>query len=465
LVRNWAPPKIYHTGRNATIRAAEAMFLSSWIFGQSLTSTSTTGSASSSAPQQEQFESDERERLRGQSPEESFFHSGEEGEELAWLDLESGAPDQFFEEENVVADRSLASEGYDHFEPEEFADFGQIFKADETNLEDGLDAQRTRLAVPYRAEELITGGDDSKCLAPLFAAGTLRRGAVGLAVRALQYGLQRLGWTTVIQDSQFGAETYRAVCQFQSTENLIADGAVGPQTKAAIALTIGGKKAKANSTPSGQWDLAGFFVWDPVVSAAQEKAALAAGNWHPATLDFLAVMGSSVLQGMGDFVAILGEIVKRPVGTVKRVNFMTHANNKMIGIRGRNDVSNVWFDVAVTDQDITNLTAPGLSFTAGTTKFTLQDVRDRFAEGAVFVVYGCHAGLNISVLQALNKLLGIKIVSFKKEIVFCPPGQGGPDFNRKGMKIGINKSGFACPADSTTDWLGLINHPDAVSVP
>jgi hypothetical protein len=33
LVRNWKPPKEYNTDRNATIRAAEALHLSDWIFG------------------------------------------------------------------------------------------------------------------------------------------------------------------------------------------------------------------------------------------------------------------------------------------------------------------------------------------------------------------------------------------------------------------------------------------------
>ena len=39
LVRDYTDPVIYHTNRNATIRAAEAMFLSGWIFGQPLAST------------------------------------------------------------------------------------------------------------------------------------------------------------------------------------------------------------------------------------------------------------------------------------------------------------------------------------------------------------------------------------------------------------------------------------------
>ena len=39
LVRDFTDPVIYHTNRNATIRAAEAMFLSGWVFGQPLAST------------------------------------------------------------------------------------------------------------------------------------------------------------------------------------------------------------------------------------------------------------------------------------------------------------------------------------------------------------------------------------------------------------------------------------------
>jgi V8-like Glu-specific endopeptidase len=50
LVRDWTPPKIYQTNRNATIRAAEAMFLSGWVFGQPLPATPRK------QPEQEWFE-------------------------------------------------------------------------------------------------------------------------------------------------------------------------------------------------------------------------------------------------------------------------------------------------------------------------------------------------------------------------------------------------------------------------
>ena len=249
-------------------------------------------------------------------------------------------------------------------------------------------------------------------------------------------------------------------------------GAAGADLMQAVFTDAGQITSLAGNTgggsggpPNGQVDLAGFFVWDPAISDADEIQALADHKWHPATVDFLAVMGSNANQGMGDFPAILGEIVKWPAGTVKRVNFMTHSNNKTLAIRGHNTLADVFFDVSVTDQDINNFATAGMTFSAAGRTFTIEDVRARFAPEAVFVIYGCKSGLNMSVLTALNKLLGIKIISFKKEIVFCPPAQNGASFVRKGMKIGINKSGFSCGTDSTADWRSLIGSPDAVSVP
>ena len=86
-------------------------------------------------------------------------------------------------------------------------------------------------------------------------------------------------------------------------------------------------------------------------------------------------MGSNANQGMGDFPAVLGEIVKFPAGTVKRVNFMTHSNSNTLGIRGHNTLADVFFDVSVTDTDINNFAQRRMSFTAGGQTFTIEDVR------------------------------------------------------------------------------------------
>lgn len=232
----------------------------------------------------------------------------------------------------------------------------------------------------------------------------------------------------------------------------------------------GGAGAKRPPSPkNGEVNLAGFFVWDPVLSDAQEIQALADGKWSPATVDFLAVMGDKSLKGMGDFTAILGEIAQYAPGSVKRVNFFTHSDATLLGIRGRNDTSGsggtVTFDVSVSDTEIDAFAQNGLSFTYNGQQFDLSDVRARFAPGATFVLYGCKAGQNTSLLNALNKLLGVRVIGFKKKIAFCPPPAQGGVFKREGMKAGVFTSGFTCAADSTADWRGLTGHADAVSVP
>lgn len=232
------------------------------------------------------------------------------------------------------------------------------------------------------------------------------------------------------------------------------------------AEAMGGGNAKQAPTPkNGEVNLAGYFVWRPALSSADEIAALAAGKWSPATVDFKAVVGDSNLNGMGNFSAILGEIVKYAPHSVKRVNFWTHADADTVGIAGYNDLTGVYFENMISESELNGFAQNGISFTYDGKTFDLQDVRDRFAEGAVFVLYGCKAGQNTSLLQALNKLLGVKVVGFKKKIAFCPPPAQGGEFKRAGMKVGVHKSGFSCASDATADWRGLVGSPDAVSVP
>lgn len=233
----------------------------------------------------------------------------------------------------------------------------------------------------------------------------------------------------------------------------------------AQALGGGGGKPKPPSPKNGEVNLAGYFVWDPVITDAEEIAALGSGQWSPATVDFLAVMGDKSLKGMGDFVAIMAEIVQYAPGSVKRVNFFTHADATTLGIRGTIAPGEVLFSNYVSDTEIDGYASNGMSFTSNGESFSLEDVRARFAADAVFVLYGCKAGQNTSLLKAIAKLLRVRVVGFKKKIAFCPkPAQGGR-FVREGMKVGVYKSGFSCATDSTTDWRGLVSDPDAVSEP
>jgi hypothetical protein len=71
--------------------------------------------------------------------------------------------------------------------------------------------------------------------APASAGGTLRVGSRGDAVSALQQALNVQLGLSLSTDGVFGARTAAAVRAFQASRGLVADGVVGPATRAALA--------------------------------------------------------------------------------------------------------------------------------------------------------------------------------------------------------------------------------------
>jgi len=67
---------------------------------------------------------------------------------------------------------------------------------------------------------------------------TLRRGARGPAVNALQRRLQKLGFKPGGVDGIFGPKTLAAVKRFQRAKGLVADGIVGPKTWGKLGITV-----------------------------------------------------------------------------------------------------------------------------------------------------------------------------------------------------------------------------------
>jgi peptidoglycan hydrolase-like protein with peptidoglycan-binding domain len=72
---------------------------------------------------------------------------------------------------------------------------------------------------------------------PFVATGrpTLRLGATGDDVTALQQRLNALGYDAGTANGNFNAQTQQAVENFQKAKNLAADGVVGPTTWQALA--------------------------------------------------------------------------------------------------------------------------------------------------------------------------------------------------------------------------------------
>jgi hypothetical protein len=74
------------------------------------------------------------------------------------------------------------------------------------------------------------------------AAGTLRAGDSGSAVKKLQRALSKLGFDSGKADGSFGAVTVHAVAAFQEANGLPNDGIVGPATAAKINAAVAGQR-------------------------------------------------------------------------------------------------------------------------------------------------------------------------------------------------------------------------------
>src|SRR5206468_6828830 len=74
---------------------------------------------------------------------------------------------------------------------------------------------------------------------PLFGSRTLRPGQFGLDVAVLQYLLAKRGLYGGALDGYLGKRTAIALRRYQRRTRLLADGVVGPRTRAALVLATG----------------------------------------------------------------------------------------------------------------------------------------------------------------------------------------------------------------------------------
>jgi hypothetical protein len=220
--------------------------------------------------------------------------------------------------------------------------------------------------------------------------------------------------------------------------------------------------------PNGEVTILARYVWNPPISEKEEVQYLLDHKWYPWWADFVEITGlTNPPTPPGDFIAFMVMVAEYRPKSIKRLNFWTHANKTTIGMMGDVIPGNVMFTNWTDDTTIAGFAQQGMTFTSGQTTVTLDDVLARFADDAIFVLYGCDIASDpTSLLTALRDLLQVSVIGFKTENVYCPPSQtvGSSTFNRKGEKIGVMKSGFSCDKDSTRDWRSLISDPNAVKV-
>jgi len=193
---------------------------------------------------------------------------------------------------------------------------------------------------------------------------------------------------------------------------------------------------------------------NPFRKLSDEIAAMKAKRWEPTTDDFAAVAGGNSYQ-VGSYLEVLGAILvegnkQRPDGSISRINLFTHANPNLIALGGTvkplsvgSDVS-LYVNSALSQATLDKLNQQGAYFTVGLKKFakkkfTMDDVRRRFAKGAVIVLYACHSGVDGAFIQYLANTFNVRVRGFSSVIGYFPKYQDTPmkvDRRRVGLGVG-----------------------------
>lgn len=231
--------------------------------------------------------------------------------------------------------------------------------------------------------------------------------------------------------------------------------------------------ANSKTPKASEVTLFGHFVWDPPISEQEEIDILLSEDptkqWSPSILDFMEATDLSPNFSIGGFEALLAEIAKYKPNSISRLNFFTHGNSILLGMSGTIDSSNVYFDSYIDEAKLDFYAQDGLSILyeeKGKEKeATIADIRKRFKENAVFVLYSCNSAVETGLLKSLSKLLDVTVIGFNNSILYCPPVQTNPPFKRKGTRIGISKNDGGCSKNAKVkDWRSLIDDESAIRV-
>jgi hypothetical protein len=182
-------------------------------------------------------------------------------------------------------------------------------------------------------------------------------------------------------------------------------------------------------------------------SISKEIAAMRAGAWAPSSDDFAAAVKTST--EVEHFYQMIGIVLKKPKGSVQRVNIYTHSNPFLIAFKGK-IVPHTTFaevllniDSSLSHEALQKLT-PSTWFMVGKSKkkYTFNDVRERFTKNAKVFFYSCKSGVDALLLQDFANLFQVTAVGFKDNICFCPTYTGNR-INRQhyGLGRGCQHSG------------------------
>jgi hypothetical protein len=183
----------------------------------------------------------------------------------------------------------------------------------------------------------------------------------------------------------------------------------------------------------------------PQYGPGAEVALVKAGQWSPSSRDFEATAkNSGGGTGVGTLDDIIAEIGKKKVGSIDELGIIAHANASFFSLSG---------SVLTSGPNLPNVTfsKAGMVDAAGlqNKQSKIDAVKDRFAKGAQIVLYGCHAGLDDALLQALAKAFGVCVYGFSHEVAYLIQWNTSNNVVISRGKTFIDASGFVAAGLAT----------------
>jgi hypothetical protein len=220
--------------------------------------------------------------------------------------------------------------------------------------------------------------------------------------------------------------------------------AEAPKTKTAAKPKIASKVVARELSFYGKFD-------NPWKRVDDEVTAMAKDRWSPTSDDFAAVAGKSSVQ-VGSWKNLLGAILthgdtESALGSISRINIFTHANSDLIALSGNVRQGSAAADVtlnvpdAISEETLDQLNS-GVTFSVvskdkklASRKFELDDVRKRFTNDAVIVLYACHGAVDMAFVQRIADTFQVKIRAFKEVIGYFPSYEEGDPATKQAAKV------------------------------
>jgi hypothetical protein len=147
-----------------------------------------------------------------------------------------------------------------------------------------------------------------------------------------------------------------------------------------------------------QRDYGSWALPEPMERRERRNQTIKSGIWSPSTDDFIAVERNSRKKGskkptlvVDSVEAFIHLILDQPVGSIKRINILTHGNENWIAFSGEIEEGNVSFNEVLDISTLRGMLLHGIEYRGMHVGW--EQVESRFGRNAEIVVYACKAAV------------------------------------------------------------------------